>query len=111
MEEPVINCPECKAEIKLTETLAGPLVAATRKEFEEEAAKRELAIKQREEEISKAQKSINEQVSKTLEKERIAIVAEESKKAKQISSLDLDAKEKELASLKEVLEQRDTKFL
>ncbi len=117
MEEPVINCPNCNTEIKLTETLAGPLIETTRKEFEGKAAEKELEIKKREEtlrkeqkKISEAQGSINEQVAEKLQKERIAIAADESKKAKQIVGLDLAAKDKELASLQEILDQRNTKL-
>jgi len=35
-QDPVIICPKCKAEIKLTESLAGPLVAATKAQAEHE---------------------------------------------------------------------------
>jgi hypothetical protein len=31
MSEPTITCPNCKSEIKLTESLAAPLIDATRK--------------------------------------------------------------------------------
>ena len=36
MTEPTITCPSCKSEIKLTESLAAPLIAATRKQFEQQ---------------------------------------------------------------------------
>ena len=55
MAEPTIICPECGTEIKLTESLAAPLVAAVRSELEEkiarnnsEVAKREVAIREKE---------------------------------------------------------------
>ena len=38
MTEPTIVCPNCKAEIKLTESLAGPLLASTRLQFEKQPA-------------------------------------------------------------------------
>ncbi len=34
MSEPTITCPNCKTEIRLTESLAAPLLAATRAEYE-----------------------------------------------------------------------------
>ncbi len=34
MTEPTIICPNCKTEIKLTESLAAPLLAATKRDFE-----------------------------------------------------------------------------
>lgn len=36
MTEPTITCPNCKTEIRLTESLAAPLLAATRKHFEQQ---------------------------------------------------------------------------
>lgn len=36
MTEPMIVCPNCKIEIKLTESLAAPLIEATRKRFEQQ---------------------------------------------------------------------------
>ena len=54
MTEPTITCPNCKTEIRLTESLAAPLLAATRKDFElrlatkeQEVATRELGIREK----------------------------------------------------------------
>ena len=47
MSEPIITCPHCKAEVRLTKSLAAPLIQATRKkiaEREREVARRESAI-------------------------------------------------------------------
>lgn len=35
MTESTIICPNCKTEIKLTESLAAPLLEATRRDFEQ----------------------------------------------------------------------------
>jgi len=35
MTAPTIICPNCKTEIKLTESLAAPLVESTRKQYEQ----------------------------------------------------------------------------
>lgn len=49
--EPIVTCPYCKKEIKLTESLAAPMVEVTKREHqgkladnESEVAKRECAI-------------------------------------------------------------------
>lgn len=42
MTEPTITCPNCHTEIKLTESLAAPLIAATRKQFEQQLEERTL---------------------------------------------------------------------
>jgi hypothetical protein len=47
VNQPTITCPHCEAEITLTESLADPLIRATRKkiaEKEAEVARRESAI-------------------------------------------------------------------
>ena len=61
MAEPTIICPKCKAEIKLTESLAAPLIESIRCEYEErlskkdtDIAKREASLREREEALSKA---------------------------------------------------------
>ena len=48
MTEPTIVCPNCKSEIKLTESLAAPLIEATRLQFEHTIAEKEAEIAKRE---------------------------------------------------------------
>jgi hypothetical protein len=48
MSDQTITCPNCKTEIKLTESLAAPLVEATRKEFERKIVQKEADIAKRE---------------------------------------------------------------
>lgn len=62
MTEPTIICPKCGTEIKLTESLAAPLVAATRRELEEkiarsnsEVARREAVIREKEAALAASQ--------------------------------------------------------
>lgn len=115
--EPIITCPKCKEEIKLTESLAAPLLESTRREFEERLAKkdaailkRENALDDREAALSKEKETIDNQVAEKLQKERATIVAEEAKKAKQIVATDLDQKAQEITNLQEILEQRNEKL-
>lgn len=117
MNEPVIHCPTCSTEIKLTESLAAPLIAETRRQFERtlaakdaEVAKREAALKSREGELAAAKASIDEQVAAKVKAERAAIAADEAKKAKLLAASDLEQKTKELGELQEVLKQRDAKL-
>ncbi len=44
MTEPTIICPNCKTEIKLTESLAAPLIESTRKQFEQQLAQKDVNI-------------------------------------------------------------------
>lgn len=121
MTEPTITCPNCKAEIRLTESLAAPLLAATRRQFEqqlsqkdEEIAKREQSIREKEKQVAEAKRTLDEQiadqVAAQLKAERARVIAEESKKAKLASAAELEAKARELAELQEVLKTRDEKL-
>jgi hypothetical protein len=81
MNEPTITCPNCKSEIKLTESLAAPLIESTRRQYEEK-----------------------------LTAERQTIAQDEAKKARRLLGADLDKQAKEMAELQEVLADRDTKL-
>lgn len=56
MIEPIITCPNCSTEIKLTESLAAPIVQATRKEYEAKVAEKESDFSKREKELRILQK-------------------------------------------------------
>ena len=117
MTEPTIVCPKCKNEIKLTESLAAPLIETTRREFEQrlaqkdtDLAKRENSLQERETALSKAKDSIDDQVAEKVRQERSKIAAEEAKKAALTLGNDLEQKTKELVDLQKVLTQRDAKL-
>jgi len=121
MSEPTIICPSCKTEIKLTESLAAPLIESTRKQFEQQLAqkdndiaKREQATREKEQQLADAQTTLDEQVADQVEeqlrKDRVRIVAAEAKKAKRAAAMDLDRKAQELTELQEVLKERNEKL-
>jgi len=117
MSEPTIICPSCKTEIKLTESLAAPLIESTRRDYEKrlaqkdaDAEKRDTVLREREEALSKAQQALDEQVAEKLKLERGKIAVEEGKKATLALQNDLDQKAKEVADLNDILRQRDTKL-
>ena len=111
--EPVIICPNCSTEIKLTESLAAPLYSSNvRQDYETKLADKEQSVAKREEQIREQQKAIeaaksaiDEQVAEKLSAERKTIVAEEAKKAKLAAATDLEAKTRELTDLQEILKQ------
>lgn len=115
--EPSIICPSCKTSIKLTESLAGPLLEATKKQYEARLKSQEDAISQREAalqaqqvELYNAKESLESQVQERIKTERITIAKEEAQKAKQLLGSDLEQKSKELADLQEVLKEKNTKL-
>ncbi|MDO8465612.1 MAG: DUF2130 domain-containing protein [Gallionella sp.] len=121
MTEPTITCPSCKTEIKLTESLAAPLIAATRQQYEQQLAQKDSDIAQREQAMREKEKQLAEdkrklddqvadQVAVQLKAERARVVAEESKKAKLASAAELEGKARELADLQEVLKANNEKL-
>lgn len=121
MTEPTITCPNCKTEIRLTESLAAPLIDATRKQFEQqllrkdkEIAGREQGIREQEKEIAESRRTLDNQiadrVTAQLNAERARVIADESRKAKLASAAELENKARELAELQEVLKSRDEKL-
>ena len=116
-KEPVITCPHCGQEIKLTESLAGPLVEATRLDYEKrlaskdaEIGKKQQALRDQEEALAKAKEGLDAEVAERLRAERSKIAEAEAKKARLALATDLDQRDKEVADLKEVLEARDAKL-
>lgn len=121
MTEPTITCPNCKTEIRLTESLAAPLIAATRQQFEKqlsqkdaEIAQREQGVRDKEKQIAEAKRTLDDQVAEQvgaqLKTERARVVAEESRRAKQAAAAELEGKARELIELQEVLKVRDEKL-
>ena len=91
MTEPTIICPNCKTEIKLTESLAAPLIETTRKQFEQQLAQKDSDIAQREQAMREKEKQLTDakntldaqvanQVEEQLKKDRARIARGGSKK-------------------------------
>ncbi len=117
MTEPTITCPNCKTEIKLTESLAAPLIEATRRDYEQRLAKkdvdiatRETLLREHEEAVAKAKETIDDQVAEKLQQERAKIAIDEAKKARLALAADLGQKTKEITELQEILNQREAKL-
>jgi len=121
MTEPTIICPNCKLEIKLTESLAAPLLESTRRQFEQQLAQKDSDIAQREQAMREKEKQlaetkqtldrqVAEQVAAQLKLDRERIVAEESGKAKLAAAADLEQKTREVADLQDVLKSREAKL-
>src|SRR3954449_1940659 len=117
MIDPTITCPHCRGEIKLTESLAAPLIVATRERYEHQLAekdaevgRKEASIRDQQAAIARARAAIGEEVAARLEKERGQVAKDEADKAKRLVALDLEQKGKQLSDLTEVLKQREAKL-
>uniref|UniRef100_E6PY14 Uncharacterized protein n=1 Tax=mine drainage metagenome TaxID=410659 RepID=E6PY14_9ZZZZ len=121
MTELTITCPKCKTDFPLTESLAAPLIEATRQQFEqkisqkdEEIAQREQAVRDQEKQVLEEKRAIaqqvTDQVAEQLNTERARLIEDERKKAKLASAAEIDTKNQELTELQEVLKVRDEKL-
>ena len=119
--EPTIICPKCKTEIPLTESLAAPLLEATRRQYERKLSQKDKEIEQREEALRDKEKKVADakrkldqqvadQVAEQVKAERLRIAAEEAKKAKLVSAAEIEAKSREVEGLKEVLAANNEKL-
>ena len=117
MTDPQIVCPNCNTQIKLTESLAAPLIAETRKQFEAQLAakeadfgRRELRLRQIQDDLAKARETLDEQVASKLKVERAAISEAEAKKARLALADDLSQRDRQLADLQQILATNNEKL-
>jgi len=92
MAEPTIVCPNCKTEIKLNESLAGPLLEATRRDFEKR-------LKQKDTDLAA-----------TLKEESAKIAIEEARNARLALSNELEQKTRAVAELEKNLTENNAKL-
>ncbi|MDB5607994.1 MAG: hypothetical protein JWP25_4894 [Bradyrhizobium sp.] len=117
MSEPQIVCPNCSHEIKLTESLAAPLIEATRRKFQEqlsakdaEFSKKEDTLRVQQEQLARDRESLEDHVSTRLKAERGHIAAVEAKKAREAAATELETKNKELTELQQALAENNQKL-
>ncbi|MGE0334791.1 MAG: DUF2130 domain-containing protein [Gammaproteobacteria bacterium] len=121
MSDPTLVCPHCHTEIRLTESLAAPLVEATRREYEARLARKDAetaartdALRVRERELDAARlamaQSVAEQVAQEVATARVALAEEEARKARLAFDAELQTRTREVQDLQEVLKVRDTKL-
>jgi hypothetical protein len=115
--EPQIVCPNCSYEIKLTESLAAPLIEETRKRFSEqlaakdaEVSKKEAALRVQQGAVTRALESIEDQITARLEAERNQLAAAETKRARAAAATELETKSKELAEVHQILRENNQKL-
>ena len=117
MSEPTITCPKCDHEIKLTESLAAPLIGKTRQEFERQLAEkdrtiavRENAVRDQQAKLATQTAALEETVTQRLVSERERIAGEEAQKAKRLAAVELATKAQEVGELQALLAARDHKL-
>jgi hypothetical protein len=117
MTDPAITCPHCRNEIKLTESLAAPLLAATREQYEAklaaketEVGEREAALNEQQGELAKAKQAVADEIAKGLEAGRAQVAADEAAKARRLVAQEIEQQGQALAELNAVLREREAKL-
>jgi hypothetical protein len=117
MTEPRIVCPKCNTSMKLTESLAAPLIAKVRKqveqqlaEKEQEFAKREVNLRKSQKAIAQARQSMDTEIAKRLQTERTAIAESEAVKARLAVGADIKQRDRLLTELQHNLEANNAKL-
>jgi hypothetical protein len=115
--EPILHCPNCNHEIKLTESLAAPLLDKSRRQFQEQLAQKDAevarqtdALRKEQQELALARQQVEERVRHRLQAERAQLVATEAKKAKEAVAAELHANAAEAAELRGILEANNAKL-
>jgi hypothetical protein len=108
--EPTLHCPNCNHEIRLTESLAAPLIEETRREFNAQLARKDAEVAQRaealrleREQLNEARAQLEDQVTQRLAAERGQVLAAANKKAREAAAAELQVKEQEAAELRQTL--------
>ena len=115
--EPSIICTNCQTEIKLTETLAAPLIEAVRRESDQklrvkeaEIAKREAAIRTQQAQMKEAKEAMEAELAERLKGERKKLAEEEARKARAAVSIDLHLKDQQLEEANKLASERAAKL-
>ena len=117
MSDPQIVCPQCSTPIKLTESLAAPLIAQTRKQFEQQLAskevdfaRREAVLQQTQQDLAKAREAVDEEVAKKLKAERASIAEAEARKARVALGNEIEQRDTQLKELQKNLSANNAKL-
>ncbi|GIK51426.1 MAG: hypothetical protein BroJett014_03990 [Planctomycetota bacterium] len=115
--EPELTCPSCGAKIKLTESLAAPLVAATETKYrallakrDEEAEKRAVELEERETAVQEREQEFEEKVEAKVKEKQKALTAEAKKSAEISFKQRLESAEREKVDLEAIIEDKDKKL-
>jgi hypothetical protein len=105
--EQTLECPQCGHEMKVTESLAAPLIAAVERKYQQQMREQQVAIAGREQEVltrsaelerqaADAERRMAEEVRVRLQAERKQLAAEEAERAKRMVAVELEQQATEL---------------
>ena len=106
-DQQTMQCPQCGHEMKVTESLAAPLIAAVERKYQQQMRDQQTQIAGREQEVANrsaelekqaadAERRMSEQVRIRLEAERKEVAAQEAERARRQVAAELDRQAGEL---------------
>jgi hypothetical protein len=108
--EPSITCPSCRTEIKLTETLAAPLIEAVKRDNDKKLRLKEAEIAKREASLLAEKEAMDAIIAERLKVESKRVAEVEAKKARAAVSIDFHHQAQQLEELKKRDLERDAKL-
>lgn len=115
--EPILHCPNCNHPIRLTESLAGPLIEQSRRHFREQLAAKDAELTRRTDELRQERDQLAQQretmeteIARKVGEERARIVLAEGKKARELAAAEIAAKEAESIELRKTIEANNAKL-
>ena len=106
LPEPVIQCPHCQGDIKLTESLAAPFIRAREAEFKRQDA----GLREREAAVRAQRDTLDAQIAERVATERKKVEEEAQRKARLALGTELESSKRELVEANELLKLRDQKL-
>lgn len=115
--DPIIQCPNCATEIRLTESLVAPILVATRREYESRLVEERKQIEDRERRLrdtdagmEQRRMDLEAEIQNRIRSEREHIAKEEAEKARLALNDQLQSNREEVVELQKVIEERDKKL-
>ncbi len=117
MSEPILTCPECRAKIKLTESLAALIIADARRKLQDELVEKTAALSAREAKIEDGRKAndaarrdLEDELARRVGEERKTIAEKERTAARTAAKFDLEQKDAELKEARKIAADRETRL-
>jgi hypothetical protein len=115
--EPVIQCPRCSHQMRLTESLAGPFVERLRARFKERLDEKEAELERERDDVrreaartERARREIEAELARRLSEERLAISEVEAERAREATRSERQARERELEDLRQTVRENDARL-
>lgn len=117
LPDPKLSCPNCGKDIRLTESLAAPLIEQTKNHYkqilaqkDEEAVRREAQVQQKENELERQREILDQTIADKLKAERLKVEDAARKSAERTFKEELEARDRRQADLEQLVNDKELKL-